>query len=79
MRLRLKTKMLLMTSLRKNCPYSELFWSTFYRIRTEIPRYWPADQKNYEYEHFSRSEFDVKNLQAFLSVSSSFTEFVDGD
>ena len=23
-------------SLRKNCPYSEFFWSVFFRIRTEI-------------------------------------------
>ena len=53
-------------SLRKKCPYSELFWSGFSRIRTEygeIPRISPysvrmrknADQNNSEYGHFLRS------------------------
>ena len=53
-------------SLRKTCPYSELFWTAFPRIRTEyremrsISPYsvWMrenADQNNSEYEHFSRS------------------------
>ena len=53
-------------ALRKKCPYSELFWSTFSRIRTEygeILRISPysvrmqenADQNNSEYEHFLRS------------------------
>ena len=53
-------------SLRKKCPYSELFWSAFSRIRTEygeIPRISPysvrmrenADQNNPEYGHFLRS------------------------
>ena len=52
--------------LREKCPYSELFWSVFSRIRTEygeilrIPpssfRIWEdADQNNSEYRHFSRS------------------------
>ena len=41
-------------ALRKKCPYSELFWSAFSRIRT----FWMrenADQNNSEYGHFSRS------------------------
>ena len=53
-------------ALRKKCPYSELFWSAFSRIRTEygeILRISPysvrmrviADQNNSEYRHFSRS------------------------
>ena len=53
-------------ALRKKCPYSELFWSAFSRIRTEygeiksISPYsvWTrenADQNNFEYGHFSRS------------------------
>ena len=49
--------------LRKKCPYSELFWSAFSRIRTdygEIPAYSVrmrenADHNNSEYGHFSRS------------------------
>ena len=54
------------TTLREKCPYSELFWSTFSRIRTEqgeIVRISPylvqmrenADQNNSEYGHFIRS------------------------
>ena len=54
------------TSLRKKCPYSELFWSTFSHIRTEYGeiqstcpysvRMWEnKDQNISEYGHFSRS------------------------
>ena len=52
-------------SLRKKCPYSELFWSVFSRIQTEygeilrISSYSVrmrenADHDNSEYGHFSR-------------------------
>ena len=55
-----------MRSLRKKCPYSELLWSVFTRIRTEYRearsispysvRMWEnTDQNNSEYGHFSRS------------------------
>ena len=54
-------------SLREKRPYSELFWSTFSRIRTEYGEIlhispclvWMrenADQNNSEYEHFLRSD-----------------------
>ena len=54
-------------ALRKKCPYSELFWSVFSRIRTEygeILRISPysvrmrenTDQNNSEYGPFSRSD-----------------------
>ena len=36
-------------SLPEKCPYSELFWSTFSRIRENV------DQNNSEYGHFLRS------------------------
>ena len=53
--------------LRKSCPYSELFWSLFSRIRTvygETLRISPylvgmwenTDQNNSKYGHFSRGE-----------------------
>ena len=52
------------TTLRENCSYSELFWSVFFRIRTEYGEIWSicpysvrmrenTDQNNSEYEHFS--------------------------
>ena len=56
-------------SLRKRCPYSELFWSVYSRIRTEYgkiqSRISPysvrmrenTDQSSSEYGHFSRSVF----------------------
>ena len=49
-------------SLRKKCPYSELFWSVFPRIRTEygpnLDRMWEnTDQNKSECGHFSRSRF----------------------
>ena len=59
-------KILFFNSLREKCPYSELFWSAFSRIRTEygeIRSISPysvrmrenTDQNNSEYGHFSRS------------------------
>ena len=53
-------------TLRKRCPYSELFLSVFSRIQTEcgemlrISPYWVrirenTDQNNSKYRHFSRS------------------------
>ena len=42
-------------TLRKKCPYLELFWSIFSRIRTEYESVRireNADQNNSEYEHF---------------------------
>ena len=50
--------------LRKRCPYLELFWSTFFHIRSEYGEIWSispysaqmrenADQNNSEYSHFS--------------------------
>ena len=55
-------------SLREKCPYLELFWSVFPRIRTEYReilhislysvRMWEnTDQSNSEYSHFLRSEY----------------------
>ena len=57
----------------KKCPYSELFWSAFSRVRTEygeilrISSYSvrireKTDQKNSEYVHFSRSELHPYSL-----------------
>ena len=52
----------------KNCPYSKLFWSAFSRIPTEygeirsisssysVRMRQDADQNNFEYGHFLRSE-----------------------
>ena len=67
MRSCLKTGAAYIQSLRKKCPYSELFWSSFSRIWTEygeIRSICPysvqmrenADQNNPKQEHFSRSE-----------------------
>ena len=69
-------------SLRKMCPYSELFWSVFSRIWTEyreirsISPYsvqiWEnADQNNSEYGHFSRSVdlfVDTILLMTYLEI-----------
>ena len=52
-------------TLRGKCPYSNFFWSVFFRIRTEhrdttypsvfSPNAENSDQKNSEYRHFSCS------------------------
>ena len=54
-------------ALREKCPYLELFWSAFSRIRSEygetrsicknsVQMREIADQNNSEYEHFSSTE-----------------------
>ena len=61
-------------TLGKKCPYSELFWSAFSRIRIlNMERYLPislysvrmwenVDQNNSEYGHFSRNDTsDISN------------------
>ena len=56
-------------SLREKCPYSQISWSVFYRIRTEYGEIrcislYPVrtsentNQKNFEYGHFSPNAFD---------------------
>ena len=81
-------------TLRKKCPYSELFWSVFSRIRTEygeIIRVSPysvgmrenADQSKSEYGQFSHSVIDI--LFILLSISTlllyltSLLYFSDGE
>ena len=65
-------------TLRKKCPYSELFWSAFSCIRTEygeIRSISPysvrmrenVDQNNSEYGHFSRSVSHVDPLPSWDS------------
>ena len=57
-------------TLRKKCPYSELFWSTFFRIRAEYGEISPylvrkresADQNNSEFGDFSRSVSTILNI-----------------
>ena len=60
-------------TLRKNCPYSELFWSVFCCIQTKYreslysaPMLENADQNNSKYGQFSRSDRHA-NLQIFAS------------
>ena len=55
--------MIMTFTLLKKCPYLELFWSEFSRIRAEYGRISPysarmqenEDQNSSEYGHFSRS------------------------
>ena len=61
-----KNEEAMLSSLCKKCPYSELFWSAFSRVRTEYGEIWSispnsfrmrenADQSKFEYGHFLRS------------------------
>ena len=68
---------LLIMSLREKCPHSKFFWSVFSHVRTEyvISPYLVrmrknADQKNYEYKHFSRSAYNQSLLITFHSKLS---------
>ena len=64
-------------ALREKCPYSELFWSAFSRIRAEygeilcispysIRMRENADQNNSEYGHFLRSDGDAIRRSAVI-------------
>ena len=46
-------------SLRKKCPYSELFWSAFFSRLF-------ADQNNPEYEHFLRRAYQSSNVKTCI-------------
>ena len=70
-------------TLRKKCPYLELFWSAFSRIRTEcgeIRSISPysvrmrenADQNNSGYRHFSRSVSDLDFNLACVILKASY-------
>ena len=61
-----------LSTLRKKCPYSELFWSVFFGTRTEYGEIWSislylvrmrenTDQNNSKYAHFS-SSVQISNL-----------------
>ena len=60
-------------TLRKKCPYSELFWSAFSRIQPEYPysvgMQENADQNNSKYGHFSRSERQNKKNSFYFLIS----------
>ena len=75
-------------TLLEKCPYSEFFWSVFSRISTEygkmqtISRYSvqmrDTDQKNTEYQHFSRSDTkynDHKNARTNGSFEALLRRF----
>ena len=64
---------------REKCPYLELFWSVFYRIRAEygeIRSIFPylvrmrenAGQNNSEYGHFFRSDKDQQKVPYWLAT-----------
>ena len=74
-------------TLRKKCPYSELFWSAFSHIRTqyeEIQSISPysvrmrenADQNNSEYGHFLRSVKFFITVLNVLQENQWFITFV---
>ena len=75
-------------TLRKKCLYSEFFWSPFSRIQTQygdlqskftfsVQMRENADQKSFEYGHFSRSvtrKFKFKRLLfSLMQLLDSFT------
>ena len=73
-------------TLRKKCLYSDLFWSTFSRIRTEygeilcISPYSVrmgenADQINSEYRHFSRSVNPLETVKNLIFCAVTFLQF----
>ena len=70
-------------ALRENCPYLEFFWSVFSRIWT-ISQYsiWlrqNVDQKNSEYEHFSRIVRQVLCIYINAQLELSFAEILNSN
>ena len=79
-------KHLAYSTLRKTCPYSELFWSTFSQIRITSPysvrMRENVDQNNSEYAHFSSSAkhqewlVSAKKFQFFTKTLFIFIYFL---
>ena len=71
---------LALSELRKKCPYSELFWSTFSSIRIEYREIFPysvrrgenADPNNSEYGHFLGSVWKFY----FFGFTQKLTSFI---
>ena len=61
-----KQKFFQTISLRKKCPYSELFWSASVPYSVQMRE--NADQNNSNYEHFLRS--DLKVLTFHISFAN---------
>ena len=70
---------LLQRTLREMCPYSELFWFVFSRIRTQsgkirsispysVQMRENTDQNYSEYGHFLRSGNGFKNIKQYLEL-----------
>ena len=64
-------------TLRKKCPYSELFWSLFSRIRIEYGIWESPDQNNSEYGHFSRSDSVSFQFWAYLLLLDVLCKLVN--
>ena len=68
------------TILPKKCPYSDLFWSVFSRIRTEYgeifvsPNAGNTSQNNSEYGHFLRSARNIYLITLLLTSSLFFIQ-----
>ena len=56
--------------MRKKCPYSELFWFVFSRIRTECGEILRTDQNNSEYGYFSRRRLRLSHFEKILFTES---------
>ena len=67
-----------MITLREKCPYSELFWFVFSRIRSisqySVPMRENTDQNNSEYRHFLRS---VMIMTMFLKEGKFLSENIN--
>ena len=85
-RLSLRYNIILKLPLRKGCPYSELFWSVFSRIRTEFGDILPissysvrirenTDQNNSDYGHFLRSLLPLIHMFLAKQLTSKRTYF----
>ena len=77
--MKLESGKVILNALRKECPYSELFWSVVSRIRTEcgemrsispysVRMRENTDQNNSEYGHFSRSDEQINSLKRMNQV-----------
>ena len=77
---------MLKNALREKCPYLELSWSAFSRIRTEYDeilrispysvRVWEnVDQNNSEYRHFLCSDIDPKVCNKVISAHTFYKRF----
>ena len=62
-------------SLRKNCPYSDFFWSVFFRIQSKCGKIWTRKTRNTDIFHTACKKYHSQKQMSFFNHERSFGYF----